>query len=108
MQVGLTAVMQTIQLVVPIMQRQGGGTIINTSSVAGLFADAGTAAYNTVKAGVINLTRAVALERAQRTAVPRKDPYGPFPSLTSNGGRHRCCSMSSRAALILGRSATAG
>jgi meso-butanediol dehydrogenase/(S,S)-butanediol dehydrogenase/diacetyl reductase len=47
------------------MQRQGGGAIVNTSSVAGLFADAGTAAYNAVKAGVINLTRAIALEHAR-------------------------------------------
>jgi len=63
--IGLTAVMQAIKAVVPIMQKQGGGTIVNTSSIAGLFADAGTAAYNTVKAGVINLTRAVALEYAR-------------------------------------------
>jgi meso-butanediol dehydrogenase/(S,S)-butanediol dehydrogenase/diacetyl reductase len=42
-----------------------GGAIVNTSSVAGLFADAGTAAYNTIKAGVINLTRAVAIEHAR-------------------------------------------
>jgi meso-butanediol dehydrogenase / (S,S)-butanediol dehydrogenase / diacetyl reductase len=65
LQVGLTAVVHAIRLAVPIMQRQGGGAIVNTSSIAGLFADAGTAAYNTVKAGVINLTRAVALEHAR-------------------------------------------
>lgn len=63
-QIGLTAVMQTIKLVAPIMQQQGGGATINISSIAGLYADAGTAAYNTVKAGVINLTRAIALEHA--------------------------------------------
>jgi meso-butanediol dehydrogenase/(S,S)-butanediol dehydrogenase/diacetyl reductase len=62
--IGLTAVMQAIKLTAPIMRKQGGGAIVNTSSVAGLFANAGTAAYNTVKAGVINLTRAVALEYA--------------------------------------------
>ena len=63
-QIGLTAVMQAIKIAAPIMRKQGGGAIVNTSSVAGLFANAGTAAYNTVKAGVINLTRAVALEYA--------------------------------------------
>jgi meso-butanediol dehydrogenase / (S,S)-butanediol dehydrogenase / diacetyl reductase len=65
LQVGLTAVLNAVKLAIPIMQRQGGGAIVNTSSVAGLFADAGTAAYNTVKAGVINLTRAIALEHAR-------------------------------------------
>jgi NADP-dependent 3-hydroxy acid dehydrogenase YdfG len=40
-QVGLTAVMQTMRAVLPIMQRQGGGAIINTSSVAGLSGDEG-------------------------------------------------------------------
>jgi NAD(P)-dependent dehydrogenase (short-subunit alcohol dehydrogenase family) len=64
-QIGLTAVMQAIKLTVPVMRKQGGGAIVNTSSVAGLFANAGTAAYNTVKAGVINLTRAAAIEYAR-------------------------------------------
>jgi len=64
LQVGLTAVMQTMRLVVPIMGKQGGGVIVNTASIAGLYADAGTAAYNSVKAAVINLTRAIALEHA--------------------------------------------
>jgi NAD(P)-dependent dehydrogenase (short-subunit alcohol dehydrogenase family) len=63
-EIGLTAVMQAIKITVPVMRKQGGGAIVNTSSVAGLFANAGTAAYNTVKAGVINLTRAVAIEYA--------------------------------------------
>jgi NAD(P)-dependent dehydrogenase (short-subunit alcohol dehydrogenase family) len=64
-QIGLTAVMQAIKITVPVMRKQGGGAIVNTSSVAGLFANAGTAAYNTVKAGVINLTRAAAIEYAR-------------------------------------------
>jgi NAD(P)-dependent dehydrogenase (short-subunit alcohol dehydrogenase family) len=64
-QVGLTAVMQTMRAVLPIMQRQGGGAIINTSSVAGLSGDEGGTAYNTIKAGVINLTRVAALEAAR-------------------------------------------
>ena len=63
-QIGLTAVMQAIKIAVPVMRKQGGGAIVNTSSVAGLFANSGSAAYNTVKAGVINLTRAAALEYA--------------------------------------------
>jgi meso-butanediol dehydrogenase/(S,S)-butanediol dehydrogenase/diacetyl reductase len=65
LELGLTAVMLSMQRVLPVMRRQRAGVIINTASVAGLFADAGTAAYNAVKAGVINLTRAVALEHAR-------------------------------------------
>ena len=57
--------MQAIKLTVPVMRKQGGGAIVDTSSVAGLLANARTAACNTVKAGVINLMRAVAIEYAR-------------------------------------------
>jgi meso-butanediol dehydrogenase / (S,S)-butanediol dehydrogenase / diacetyl reductase len=66
-QVGLTAVMQATRAALPIMQRQGGGAIVNTASISGLRADYGIAAYNVMKAGVVNLTRVVAIEYA---------PYG--------------------------------
>lgn len=60
--IGLTACYRAMRLAIPIMQRQGGGAIVNTSSISGLFADTGVAAYNTSKAGLINLTRTVACE----------------------------------------------
>jgi len=63
-QVGLTAVMQATRLVLPVMQRQGGGAIVNTASISGLFADYGIAAYNAMKAAVVNFTRTVAVEYA--------------------------------------------
>jgi meso-butanediol dehydrogenase/(S,S)-butanediol dehydrogenase/diacetyl reductase len=63
-QVGLTAVMQATRAALPIMQRQGGGAIVNTASISGLRADYGIAAYNVMKAGVVNLTRVVAVEYA--------------------------------------------
>lgn len=44
------------------MQKSGGGTIINMSSVAGLQAWAGTAAYSASKYGVMALTHALADE----------------------------------------------
>jgi meso-butanediol dehydrogenase/(S,S)-butanediol dehydrogenase/diacetyl reductase len=64
LQIGLTAVMQATRRVLPVMQKQGGGTIINTASISGLFGDYGIAAYNAMKAGVINFTRVVAMEYA--------------------------------------------
>ncbi len=44
------------------MQRQGGGTIINMSSVAGLQAWAGTGAYSASKHGIMALTKSLADE----------------------------------------------
>jgi meso-butanediol dehydrogenase/(S,S)-butanediol dehydrogenase/diacetyl reductase len=64
LQVGLTAVMQATRLVLPVMQRQGGGAIVNTASISGLFADYGIVAYNSMKAAVVNFTRTVAVEYA--------------------------------------------
>lgn len=64
LQVGITAVMQATRRVLPVMQRQGGGAIVNTASISGLFADYGIAAYNVMKAAVVNFTRVVAVEYA--------------------------------------------
>jgi len=64
LQIGLTAVMQATRRVLPMMQRQGGGAIVNTASISGLFGDYGIAAYNAMKAAVVNFTRVVAMEYA--------------------------------------------
>jgi NAD(P)-dependent dehydrogenase (short-subunit alcohol dehydrogenase family) len=48
--------------VLPYMQRQGGGCIVNTSSVLGFAAMSGVASYCVSKAGIIALTRSMALE----------------------------------------------
>jgi NAD(P)-dependent dehydrogenase (short-subunit alcohol dehydrogenase family) len=48
------------------MKAQGGGAIVNTASISGLFADVAIGAYNAAKAGVINLTRVTAVEYAGR------------------------------------------
>lgn len=45
-------------------RRQGGGVILNMASMSGLIANANYAAYNAAKAGVINLTRNLALDYA--------------------------------------------
>jgi len=44
------------------MKAQGGGSIINTASVAGLRAGYGNHVYSAAKAAVIQLTRSVAME----------------------------------------------
>lgn len=63
--IGLTSVFRGTRAVVPIMRAQGGGTIVNTSSISGLLGDRGIVGYNTIKAGVINLSRVTALEYAK-------------------------------------------
>lgn len=49
---------------VPLMQRRGGGVIVNTSSGAGVVGIAGQAGYVAVKHGVIGMSKSVALEHA--------------------------------------------
>jgi meso-butanediol dehydrogenase / (S,S)-butanediol dehydrogenase / diacetyl reductase len=56
--------MQATRRVLPVVQKQGGGAIVNTAPISGLFGDYGIAAYNGMKAGVVNSTRVVAMEYA--------------------------------------------
>jgi 3-oxoacyl-[acyl-carrier protein] reductase len=62
MNVHLKGVFFTIQAVLPLMQRQGSGRIINLASVLGTRGRAGSCVYCAAKAGIINLTRALAVE----------------------------------------------
>ncbi len=52
------------QAVVPIMRAQGGGHIVHMASQLGIVASRYGAIYNLTKAGLIQLTRAMALELA--------------------------------------------
>jgi len=63
--VTLTSVFLGMKYSLPIMRNQGGGAIVNTASISGLAGDYGMSAYNAAKAGVVNLTRAAALENAK-------------------------------------------
>jgi len=48
------------------MLRQGGGTIVNCSSIAAVIGNPGRAAYAAAKHGVLGLTQSAALEYAAR------------------------------------------
>ena len=58
----LKGVFLGIKHAAPAMRRQGGGSIINTASVAGLLAGEAPHLYSVAKAAVIHLTKSVALE----------------------------------------------
>jgi meso-butanediol dehydrogenase / (S,S)-butanediol dehydrogenase / diacetyl reductase len=51
--------------VLPIMQRQGGGAIVNTASISGIVGEPHLAAYNASKGAVINFTRQIAVDYAR-------------------------------------------
>jgi NAD(P)-dependent dehydrogenase (short-subunit alcohol dehydrogenase family) len=62
--VNLTAVFHACRLVLPRFVAAGGGLIVNVASVAGLVGVRRRAAYCASKAGVIGLTRAIAVDYA--------------------------------------------
>ena len=64
--IGLTAYWYATRCALEVMVPQRRGVIVNTGSVSGLAADYGLGAYNAIKAGVINLTRATAIEYARK------------------------------------------
>jgi meso-butanediol dehydrogenase/(S,S)-butanediol dehydrogenase/diacetyl reductase len=62
---GLTAYWYASKLAVEVMREQRSGAIVNTSSMCGLAGDYGMGTYNVAKAGILNLTRAFALDYAR-------------------------------------------
>lgn len=60
--INLRGVWLGMKYALPHLIRRGGGSIINTASVAGIVGIKGAAAYCAAKAGVISLTRVAAIE----------------------------------------------
>lgn len=60
--VNLTAPLLLTRALVDLLPR--GAAVVNVASVQGLFAEQGNAAYNASKGGLVNLTRAMALDLA--------------------------------------------
>jgi meso-butanediol dehydrogenase/(S,S)-butanediol dehydrogenase/diacetyl reductase len=66
LQVMLTGCFYGMKAAIPAMLARGGGSIINTSSIEGIVAEIMAAPYNTAKAGLINLSRTVAIEYGRK------------------------------------------
>src|SRR3954463_149263 len=64
MDINLRGVFLCMQHEIPLILKQGGGAIVNTSSGAGIIGIKGSPAYTAAKHGVIGLTRAAALDYA--------------------------------------------
>jgi 3-oxoacyl-[acyl-carrier protein] reductase len=65
--VNLTGPFNTIKRCLPGMMERGWGRIINISSIAGTMGGAGQCSYAVSKAGLIGLTKTVALEAARKS-----------------------------------------
>jgi NAD(P)-dependent dehydrogenase (short-subunit alcohol dehydrogenase family) len=65
MAVNVRSVFLGAKYAVPVMIARGGGTIVSTASVSGLFGDPGGVVYSASKAAVINLTRSLAIDHAR-------------------------------------------
>jgi 3-oxoacyl-[acyl-carrier protein] reductase len=65
LRVNLTGAFNCAQAIWPHMQERGWGRIVNMASVAGTLGGFGQASYSTTKAGLLGLTRTLALEGAR-------------------------------------------
>ena len=62
--INLKSVFFCAKAVIPLMIEAGGGCILNTAGTFGIRAAKNKAAYSVAKAGLINLTRSIALDYA--------------------------------------------
>jgi 3-oxoacyl-[acyl-carrier protein] reductase len=69
MAVNLTGPLRLIKAAAPVMKAQGRGRIVNIASVAGLGPTGSSIAYAVSKAGLIHLTRCMAVALAPQTLV---------------------------------------
>ncbi len=90
--VGLKGTYLMSKFVIPIMAAEGGGSIINTGSGWGLKGGDKAAAYCAVKGGIVNLTRAMAIDHGpQNIRVNSVNPGDTDTNLLREEGRQLGC-----------------
>ena len=62
--INLNGVFRVARAALPVMYGQGSGSIVNCASILGGLGQSGTVAYSAAKAGVVNMTRTMAIEAA--------------------------------------------
>lgn len=82
--VNLSSAYLTCRAAIPHMIERGGGAIVNVASLQGMFGWPGWAAYAAAKAGIIGLTRQIAVEYAD--ADIRANSVSPGGIATDLGG----------------------
>lgn len=80
--VNLKGVFNLGRLIGPLMQRQKGGSIINVSSVVGIYGNIGQANYAASKAGMIGLSKSWAKEFAMKKSGVRCNALAPGYTMT--------------------------
>lgn len=65
MAINLDSVYHMCRLTVPVMQKQGGGSIVNVASIYGMGGAADAHTYTATKAAIINLTRSMCVAYAK-------------------------------------------
>ena len=81
--VDLKGVFNMTRFVGPQMEAQGSGSIVNISSVVGVFGNIGQANYAAAKAGVLGLTKTWAKEFARKGADVRVNAIAPGYIMTN-------------------------
>jgi meso-butanediol dehydrogenase/(S,S)-butanediol dehydrogenase/diacetyl reductase len=89
--VDLHSVFYGCRAAIPHLRASGGGAIVNTASISGLFGDYGLAAYNAAKGAVVNYTRTLAIDHARENIRVNAVCPGPIDTalttpLLSNAG----------------------
>lgn len=65
MSVNVTSMFLVCRAVVAVMKERGGGAIVTTGSISGMFGEPALSVYTASKAAVVNLTRSMAIDFAQ-------------------------------------------
>src|SRR5690348_5591870 len=86
--VNLSGTFHVCREALPLLRAGGGGRIVNVSSQYGLVGGAGSPAYSAAKAGVIGLTRAMAVDHAAENILVNCVCPGPIdtPMLRASAG----------------------
>ncbi len=80
--VNLKGAFNLVRYVGPQMETIGGGSIINISSVVGIYGNIGQANYSATKAGIIGLTKTWAKEFARKGVPVRVNAIAPGYTMT--------------------------